>query len=113
MGTAMKKSLSKQIGAWFLGLLLLTVVVSTLWNYYSTRDAIIEVETENMEACAKMISGTLDNYGLEALRGDKGSDDYTMIRQSVRSISLSTAWSRRPVTARFCWRLRQTRKRTP
>ncbi len=85
MGTAMKKSLSKQIGAWFLGLLLLTVVVSTLWNYYSTRDAIIEVETENMEACAKMISGTLDNYGLEALRGDKGSDDYTMIRQSVRN----------------------------
>ena len=85
MGTAMKKSLSKRIGAWFLGLLLLTVVVSTLWNYYSTRDAIIEVETENMETCAKMISGTLDNVGLEALRGDKGSDDYTMIRQSVRN----------------------------
>ena len=80
----MKKSLSRRITVYFLIILILTVVVSAAWNYYSTRQFILDMERTQAEDCAMIISGLLENYraGNETQNSDMKDDQ--SIRSAVR-----------------------------
>lgn len=74
----MKKSINRLITVYFLIIVLLTVIISVVWNYYSTRQSILEMEMEEAEGCTKAVSGMLSHYK-DALEQDPDSDEYTYL----------------------------------
>jgi len=84
----MKKSLNRQITVYFLIILLLTVVVSAAWNYYSTRQSILDMEKSQAEGCVETVSNMLKHYGMAALKGDRTAGEYTYVRSAIRNFCM-------------------------
>ena len=84
----MKKSLSRQITVYFLIILLLTAVVSAAWNYYSTRQSILDMEKSQAEGCTQTVSNMLEHYGTAALYGDRNAETYRFIRNATRNFCM-------------------------
>ena len=84
----MKKSLSRQITVYFLIILLLTAVVSAAWNYFSTRQSILDMEKSQAEGCTQTVSNMLEHYGTAALYGDRNAETYRFIRNATRNFCM-------------------------
>ena len=86
MKKSLKKSLRRRITVYFLILLILTVAVSAAWNYYSTRQSILDMERTQSEGCAIIISGLLKHNAPEnVLHGNRDTEDYRYVRSAVRN----------------------------
>jgi len=85
MKKSLKNSLSRRITVYFLILLTLTVAVSAAWNYYSTRQSILDMEKTQAEGCAVIISGLLEHYGSNVLNQSRDTRDYRYVRAAIRN----------------------------
>jgi len=78
------KSMNRWLTLWFIGILLMTLLVSIGWNYYSTWKSILNREESEAQSCATIISGMLDHYGIDALL-DRSEDGIVhQLRNPVR-----------------------------
>ena len=82
--TKSTKSISLWLTLWFLAVLLLTLLVSAGWNYYSTRQAILDREETSVRYCADIIKGMIDHYGLEALDSRTHPESAAQLRHPIR-----------------------------
>ena len=81
----MKRSLNRWLTLTFAVILIVTLVISAVWNYYSTRQAILDREETSARNCASIVSSVLDHYGLETLLNPKDENIYRHVRNSIRS----------------------------
>ena len=87
----MKKSLSKRITVYFLIIMVVTIVISVTWNYFSTRRSIIEMEKAQAEGCSRAISSLLDQDEedlQEELEEDWDPEDYLFVCNAVRNLCM-------------------------
>ena len=82
---SLKKSLNRRITEYFLIILALTIAVSAVWNYYSTRQSILDMEKSQTEGCTKTVSSMLVHQGTAALYEDHKAEPYIYIRNAIRN----------------------------
>ena len=80
----MKKSLNRRITIYFLIIMLLTGFISVSWNYYSTRQAILDIEKTQAEGCSTAIFSLLDHYG-GALKEGQEQETYSFLWHAIRN----------------------------
>ena len=65
-------------------ILMITVIVSACWNYFSTKLAIIDREEASAKNCANIVSNTLNRYGLDTLTNHSHSKLSDDLRNAIR-----------------------------
>jgi serine phosphatase RsbU (regulator of sigma subunit)/anti-sigma regulatory factor (Ser/Thr protein kinase) len=85
---SLKKSLNRRITVYFLIILILTVAVSAVWNYYSTRESILDMEKSQAEGCTQTVSNMLQHYETAALHGAHDTEEYRYIRNAIRNFCM-------------------------
>lgn len=81
----MKKSINRRISIYFLIIMVFTAVFSAAWNYYSTRESILEREQENSAGCARAVTALLNHYG-DTVEDDWSSEQYIFLWQGARNL---------------------------
>ena len=83
-----KRGKNTSVNTWLsfccFAILMITVIVSACWNYFSTKLAIIDREEASAKNCANIVSNTLNRYGLETLINHSQSKLYDDIRNAIR-----------------------------
>ena len=87
MKKSLKMTLNRRIMVYFLIILVLTVAVSAVWNYYSTRQSILDMERTQAEGCSQTVYNMLKHHGTAALYGDRDSETYIYLRNAIRNFS--------------------------
>ena len=87
MKKSLKMTLNRRIMVYFLIILVLTVAVSAVWNYYSTRQSILDMERTQAEGCSQTVYNMLKHHGTAALYGDRDSETYIYLRSAIRNFS--------------------------
>ena len=80
----MKKSLNRRITAYFLIIMVLTVIVSVAWNYHSTRQSILDMERGQAEGCTKAVSKLLAHHEV-AWEENTASEEYIFLQKAIRN----------------------------
>ena len=78
--------MSKRITVYFLIIMLLTAGVSVTWNFFSTRQAILDMEEAQAEECMEAVSTLLDHYW-DSIHKDQRSEEYTFLWRAIRNCS--------------------------
>ena len=84
---SLKKPLNRRITVYFLIILILTVSVSAVWNYYSTRQSILDMEKSQAEGCTQTVYNMLVHQGTAALYESHDTKGYIYIRNAIRNFS--------------------------
>ena len=84
----MRMTLNKKITLLFLVMLILTVAISALWNYHSTRLSIMEAEKDQAESCTSLVNSALNQFGNSLEGVNRQSAEYRGFRQSIRGLCL-------------------------
>ena len=83
-----KRGKNTSVNTWLsfccFAILMITVLVSACWNYFSTKLAIIDREEASAKNCANIVSNTLNHYGLDTLKNHAHSNLYDDIRNAIR-----------------------------
>lgn len=83
-----KRGKNTSVNTWLsfccFAILMITVIVSACWNYFSTKLAIIDREEASAKNCANIVSNTLNHYGLDTLKNHAHSNLYDDIRNAIR-----------------------------
>ena len=83
----MKKSLSRRITAYFLIIMVLTLTISSVWNYFSTRRAIIDTERTQAEGCSQAVRSLVEHYGA-FLDAGQDSEGYLYLRNATNNFRI-------------------------
>lgn len=84
----MKKSLNRRITAYFLIIMVLTVIISVAWNYHSTRQSILDMERGQAEGCAKAVSKLLSHHE-NALEENNSSEGYIFLQKAIKNFCVA------------------------
>lgn len=76
----MRRSVNRWLTLCFAGIMALTLLVAVGWNYYSSRNAILDREENEIRNCMAIISDALDHYGADALTDRSREEAYSRIR---------------------------------
>lgn len=82
------QSVSRRLTLSFVAIMILTLAVSIGWNYYSTRQAILDREETSARNCASVLSGLLDHYGADSLQNRSDREIYERMRHATRNYCL-------------------------
>ena len=81
----MKERLSRRITAYFLIILVVTILFSVTWNDYSTRRSIIEMEKSLAEGCSRAITALLEHSYRSDSNEDASSESSFFLWNAVRN----------------------------